>query len=428
MNNCVKNSLRILKTTGFQSYECRFLETTSDEVNISNGRMDLLCSRAPVSLSLTGILNGSKASTTITKCDESSVAEAAEQLLRLAETSPPDDANEIAPLQEAPFREKGPVEADVTGMIQRLQELENYCSEKYPTITLRRATLEFTSTLQTYGNSNGSLLSDRQGIYKLSLTIIAAEGGKCSSFNYTTVMFNTLEKPLKHQGSIDLLLKQATGQIHPKNIQGNFTGDVIITPECMNYFLYLLTMQLQDSYLIKGTSLYQDSLGRQIAEGKFTLRTKPVSEELPNSSFITQDGFPAVNLTPIENGVLKSYLLSLYGSNKSGYPRSGNQGGYCIIEPGEKTLEEMIASIDKGLLLTRFSGGMPSESGDFSGVAKNSYYIEKGRITHPVKEVMISINLREMFMNIRDLSRERVNMGSILSPWIQFADISIHGK
>ena len=88
----------------------------------------------------------------------------------------------------------------------------------------------------------------------------------------------------------------------------------------------------------------------------------------------------------------------------------------------------MIASIDKGLLITRFSGGMPSECGDFSGVAKNSYYIENGRIVHPVKEVMISINLRDIFMNIRDLSSERVNMGSSLIPWIQFADISIHGK
>lgn len=428
MNNYMENSLSILKSKGFQSYECRLLESTIHEVSINNDRMDLLRSREPVSLTLTGILNGSKVSTAITKCEGDTIQAAAEELFQLAESSPADDANEIAPYQEAPFREKGPAGADVNGMIRRLLELQEYCTEKYPTVNLRRATLEFKSTLQTYGNSNGSLLSDRQGLYTLFITCIAAEGGECSSFNYTTLMFDNLDKPIYDLGSIDTLLKQSTEQIFPENLQGDFTGDVIITPEAMNYFLYVLTLQLQDGYLIKGTSLYQDSLDKEVADTKFTFRAEPLSEELPNSSFITQDGFPAENLTAIENGVLKSYLLSLYGSNKTGYPRSDNQGGWCIIDPGEKSLEEMISSIDKGLLLTRFSGGMPSESGDFSGVAKNSYYIENGRITHPVKEVMISINLRDMFRNIRDLSKERVNLGSTLVPWIQFADISIHGK
>ena len=38
----------------------------------------------------------------------------------------------------------------------------------------------------------------------------------------------------------------------------------------------------------------------------------------------------------------------------------------------------MVKNIDRGLLVTRFSGGSPSDNGDFSGIAKNSFYIQNG--------------------------------------------------
>ena len=44
----------------------------------------------------------------------------------------------------------------------------------------------------------------------------------------------------------------------------------------------------------------------------------------------------------------------------------------------------------------QFSGARPAENGDFSGVAKNSYYIEKGKVQFPVSETMVSGNLAEL--------------------------------
>ena len=67
MNNTIKNSLLVMKNRGLQSYECRLLESTIHEVSINNDRMDLLRSGEQVSLTLTGILNGSKASTVMSK-------------------------------------------------------------------------------------------------------------------------------------------------------------------------------------------------------------------------------------------------------------------------------------------------------------------------------------------------------------------------
>ena len=76
----------------------------------------------------------------------------------------------------------------------------------------------------------------------------------------------------------------------------------------------------------------------------------------------------------------------------------------------------------------RFSGGSPSDSGDFSGVAKNSYLIEQGKIVRPIGETMIAGNLAKLFSDVKAISRERVNYGSAILPWLQAGPADISGK
>jgi PmbA protein len=130
----------------------------------------------------------------------------------------------------------------------------------------------------------------------------------------------------------------------------------------------------------------------------------------------------------IEKGILKTFLLSLYGSKKTGKARAVNSGGAYVIEPGNKSFDELVKSVKKGILLSRFAGGAPSDNGDFSGVAKNSYYIENGKIKYPLSETMISGNLVEMLKNIKNISKERINFGEAIFPWILFEGLVISGK
>ena len=88
----------------------------------------------------------------------------------------------------------------------------------------------------------------------------------------------------------------------------------------------------------------------------------------------------------------------------------------------------MIKGIERGLIVGRFSGGEPGASGDFSGVAKNSFLIENGKITGPVSEVMISGNLAQILKSVRDISRERIADGGSVLPYISFDGITVSGK
>ena len=131
---------------------------------------------------------------------------------------------------------------------------------------------------------------------------------------------------------------------------------------------------------------------------------------------------------PIYRGVLNSFLLGLYGSKKTGLQRSVNNGGAYVVVPGSKSLNELLAGIKKGVLLCRYSGGRPSRNGDFSGIAKNSFYIENGEIKYPLSETMISGNLASLFMNISAISSERISYGSTVLPWISASGVTISGK
>ncbi|MFW5985998.1 MAG: metallopeptidase TldD-related protein, partial [Halanaerobiales bacterium] len=229
--------------------------------------------------------------------------------------------------------------------------------------------------------------------------------------------------------SVKDLLEQSEEQLQAQPMEGKFKGDIIITPDCLNSIIdYYTRVFLRDGVLISGSSPFKDRLNERVAGDKFTLHSNPLSDEIADGYFITGDGYVAENLTIIDSGVLNSFLLSQYGANKTSLERAKNSGGAYIIEPGERPLTEIIKNIDRGILLARFSGGNPGPNGDFTGVAKNSFYIEEGEIRNPLTETMIAGNLADLFMSIKDISSERINFGSAVMPWICSAGVTISGK
>ena len=89
---------------------------------------------------------------------------------------------------------------------------------------------------------------------------------------------------------------------------------------------------------------------------------------------------------------------------------------------------DMIRSIRSGLIVGGFSGGKPGTNGEFSGVAKNSYYVEDGEIQGAVSEIMINGNLADVLQNIRAISCETLSDGGIVVPYVLVDGIVISGK
>ncbi len=98
------------------------------------------------------------------------------------------------------------------------------------------------------------------------------------------------------------------------------------------------------------------------------------------------------------------------------------------MDEGTETLESLIKNIKRGLIVGGFSGGRPSINGDFSGVAKNSFFIEDGVVKGAVNETMISGNILDMLNNVIGITEERISDGESVLPYLAVGGIAISGK
>tara|TARA_X000001036_G_scaffold297495_1_gene276591 strand:+ start:1598 stop:2884 length:1287 start_codon:yes stop_codon:yes gene_type:complete len=414
-----------LKKQGADKVACSLSNSEKKELNIEHGEMSLFRTTFNSSLSIEAFIEGKKGSTSINKIDKESIDRAVVQVIELSQSSNPDKCYDIAESQPPQIFSCGRSEADLDIMYDSLAEFNQFTKDIFPKIILEAAILDFTKTKTLVANSNGVSFEVNKGLYGFSPMFTAKDGTDTSSFNYTGFYSKNIDKPLHKYGMIEQLLRETEEQVKTSPIKGKFIGDIIVTPDCIGDFLSMVESHISDFMIISGRSVYKDKLNEPIASDKLTLHSHPLSEKLDYNYFTTGDGYACKNSTIIDRGILKTLLLGIYGANKTGRDRAVNNGGAHIVEPGDKALGDMISTIDKGILLSRFSGGSPSDNGDFSGVAKNSYYIENGKIKYPISETMISGNICKMLHDIQDISKETINDGSSIYPWIQFSGLTI---
>ena len=414
-----------LTSKGIDKAHGSIIESEKKELSIEAGKISLLRTTFQNSIFLEGIKDFKQGSISINKVSKTEVDDSIEKLLILIESSQVDDANDIAEKQDKETFVKGQLSPNLDNMYDRLDSFNNHVKSNHKNIILEAGILDHVTSNAYVMNTNGIDFNINKGEYGFSPMFTAKKGSLTSSFNYTSYSSLNLDDEIKDRGYVNQLMHQSDQQLYSKKLQNKFVGQVIVTPHCLSDFLSFIESSISDGALISGTSIYKDKIGKKIANSNFTLSSLPVGNDVSCGYFLTSDGYKARNINIIENGILNTHLLSLYGSKKTGGKRVSNDGGAHQIKSSTNNLKNMIKDIDRGIILCRFSGGSPSDNGDFSGVAKNSFYIENGKIQFPITETMISGNIAQMFMNIIDISSDNIDFGYNILPWISFDGITI---
>ena len=416
-----------LKAKGAEKVSISFYTSEKIELNAAAGEMTLLRTTVNDSINIAVIKDYKKGGISLNKRTKVEVDKAIDEVILLMESSKADEANEIAEFHPKAEIERLPLKADLDKMYKRMVEFMAVAKQRYPNTILEEVILDFTRTDGLQANSNGVENYTKKGYYTVTVMFTSKVGKKTSSFNYVSNARKDLDAKIIDFDSIDRLMQQSAEQVNSTPLEGKFIGDVIVTPECLGNFVGKLTNYISAYPLITKTSLYQDKLDSKIASENFTLKSMPLSNDLIGYDF-TGEMYPAENLELVTAGILKNFIIGLYASKKTGLKRVPNGGGSLVVDPGNTAFEEMVKSVKKGVLLCRFSGGNPGNNGDLSGVAKNSYYIENGKIMYPISESMVSGNIAEMFEQITEISKERINSGYSIYPWIKFGGLTISGK
>ncbi len=419
----------ILREQKIEKYSYFLNQSEKQELNLENGGFKLMRTVFNNTTSVK-VFNGTKmGSAGGNDMTEAGLRKLVDEARAAAESASEDPCHDIAPDQGKELFRRGIYKPDMERFIERIREFLDTAAKEYPEVRIMAGAGVFDRWNWISRNTNGTEFEGIGGQYQFYIEICASDGERTTGLDYTGITMKTLDRPLIEMGDFRRHLEDIRRSIHPETLEGKFEGTVILTPSSAMDFIYMtLGNYISDSVIINGTSLWLDKVGEQVADEKLTVTLDPQDERIVAGECGTANGFRSEKVTLIDKGVLKAHWLSLYGAKKTGRPVVKNTGSDLIIAPGDTPLSEMIASIDKGLILGGFSGGEPGTNGEFSGVAKNSFLIENGKVKCAVTETMVNGNLGEAFRHIRSISKELLCSGGSVVPYIAVDGIVISGK
>ncbi len=245
-----------------------------------------------------------------------------------------------------------------------------------------------------------------------------------SDWNWRTVRFRK-EMPTPEvlgQGAVDRALVKVGQQ---KMATGVY--DMVIENRAASRFLGSLIGPLSGSSLQQKRSFLEGKLDQQIASEKFTMIDDPLLVSGFGSRLYDGEGLAAKKRVIFDKGVLKSYYIDTYYGRKLGMEPTTSGTTNMTFAYGDKSLEELIVQMKRGIFVTGFIGGNPnSTTGDFSqGVF--GVYVENGKRVKPVNEMNVSGNLSEVLMQLVEMGNDPWIYSSWRRPSMYFKDIQFSG-
>jgi PmbA protein len=275
-------------------------------------------------------------------------------------------------------------------------------------------------------HSNGFEGTSRGTVYSAGAeATVRGEGdGRPSDWDWRTYRFRgELPSPkLLGEGAVD----RALAKIGQKKIDSG-VFDLVIENRAASRLLGSLLGPMSASSIQQKRSFLDGKLGEKIASDKFTMIDDPLMISGFGSQLYDGDGLATTRRVMIDKGVLKAYYVDWYYGRKLGMEPTVGGATNLIFEYGDKNLDELVAQMKKGILVTSFIGGNSnSTTGDFSlGIIGT--YVEDGKAVRPVNEMNISGNLTDVMMQLVEMGNDPWVYSASRRPSMHFRDIQFSG-
>jgi PmbA protein len=426
--------------SGAQYAEIYVLDNRELEVFIENNDLKQSTNHTSSTIGIRVLVDGSLGFSSINNLDRLHVENAIEQAIKLAKVSPADKFNSM------PSRSKITLLDgiyDTKSESFGLDDAVKMATEMLFTAKSfdKRISVDsgnFSSSIMCHGLLNSNGVRAEEAISSFSWSIM----GMALNDNHNEVSNFDLQYGGTHYvRDIDVarasreFAKSVINSLHAQNIE-SFRGKMLLSPSAAAELIQdVLAYSINSQAVQKNASKFQDKIGSSVASDVFTLEDDATNISSLASSSFDREGVPHQRNTVIENGILRSFLYNTYTANKDNTQSTGNAGGSpktppvvstsnVIVKPGKSKLEDLIAEIDRGVIINRFSGNVNPVNGDFSGVVKGGHYIRNGISEYAVKEVMVAGNVFDALYNIAGLSEERKILSDSILPYMLFDNIS----
>jgi len=343
------------------------------------------------------------------------VVRASEELARLA----PDDPEAMPPLgaqQLAP----GTAWADTTASLngeRRADAARSGIEAAKANDCVAAGFLNHTAAVSATGNSAGLFAYHRETSSDYTVTMRTPDGtgsgfGTTNSFDIARMDVAAASQRAARKA----LASRGARAIEP----GKYT--VILEPaasiDLLQYLLFDLDARGADEGRNSMAKPGGTRLGEKLFDPRVTIISDPAHPLAPARTW-DGEGRPLQRSTWIANGVVERFYYSRYWAEKQKREPTPFPANF-IMSGGTKTLDQMIAETERGVLITRtwYIRGVDPQTLLFTGLTRDgTFFIENGRILHAVKNMRFNESPIVMLNNIDELGLpERVSNAETYLP------------
>jgi len=293
---------------------------------------------------------------------------------------------------------------DSTAKVKLLEKVEQLARAKDPRVAQVMAGLASEYDVVMVARADGTLAADVRPLVRLSVTVIAEQkgrrevgsaggGGRFGLAYFDDAIINQY---------VDEAVKAALTKRGARPAPaGEMT--VVLGPGWPGILLHeAIGHGLEGDFNRKGSSAFSGRVGQRVAAKGVTVLDDGTLADRRGSLNVDDEGNTSQRNVLIEDGILKGYIQDAMNARLMGVKPTGNgrRESYAHVPiprmtntymlAGDKSPEEIVASIKKGLYATNFGGGQVDiTSGKFVFSASEAYWVENGKILYPVKGATI---------------------------------------
>ena len=295
------------------------------------------------------------------------------------------------PISEIPFDRKVKLLADIDafarGLDSRVRQVSASVAGSWQAVRIIRP--------------DGRQSADVRPLVRLNVSLVAAQGERQESGSYGgggRISYASLFEPAYWQDAVREALRQALVNLDSVDAPAG-EMPVVLGPGWPGILLHeAIGHGLEGDFNRKKTSAFAGLLGERVAAPGVTVVDDGTIADRRGSLTIDDEGTPTSCTTLIEDGILKGYMQDRQNARLMNMAPTGNgrRESYAHIPmprmtntymlAGDKSPEEIISSVKKGLYAVNFGGGQVDiTSGKFVFSCTEAYRIEDGKIGPAVK-------------------------------------------
>lgn len=422
--DCAEQAIRQAGSLGADACEVSASTNFGLDVSVRQGEVETLEHSRDRGLGISVYINNSKGHASSGDLRPESIRNCVQKAIDIARFTQADKCNGLAPKErlasEFPDLDLWhPQPLDAIATTERALACEA-AGLDHPDISISDgASASASFALNVYANSDG-FVGRRDGTrYSQSCVLIAGKGdGMQRDYWYDS-----------RRAFADLQSAEETGReaarrtarrLGARNVPTREVP-VLFSPDVSRGIIGHMVSAVSGGALYRNASFLKDCAGKQLFKDWMRMSERPFIARGAGSTAFDSEGVQTRERDLVSEGVLNGYVLGSYSARRLGLETTGNGGGVhnLLVEPGAHSAAELIQQMGTGLLVTEVMGqGVSMVTGDYSRGA-GGFWVENGEIQHPVDEITIAGNLRDMFVNIEAIGndvddRSNIQCGSML--------------